>query len=209
MRKLLEMNMQTADAAYFAGFIDADGTITVDRQKRYAKRFLRSYYYTPRIKICNRDKSVLDFFNDLTLGTASYTKRRWPKNKKNIWCEVWVMSWTSQPIRAFLPTILPYLRTKKKQALLVLEMLAMKKDTSKLSKEHVQQQFKLISEDYSKKLSRYDEIFRLVRSYNARGPEYLVNNGVNSGNPKSNMDMAILSQAGGTPSEGAETTGEV
>jgi len=90
--------MQEVDKAYIAGFLDADGCVVVDRQKRtkrngkYHGNF--SYYYVPRICIANRHRGVLDFIDDCWGNTGSLTKRNLNAKNPN-WSDAWQLRFSS------------------------------------------------------------------------------------------------------------------
>lgn len=182
--------MQEHEKAYLAGFLDADGCITIRRYKRDKRR--RKNYYNGVVYLINRDRNVLEWaFDKCKSGNLSIGQK--PQNTK--WCQTWKLVWSGRTGYELLKQIRPYLHTKSKQADLYIELYELKHN-------HMTQL------EYSEKEKRYEELKVLCAAYNKKGPEYLLNNGVNSGKPKE-KSMAILSQAAGTPAEGAETTGEV
>ena len=198
---------EPTDMAYIAGFIDADGYITIDKQKRQLSHHRQPHYYTPRMGVCNRNYDLLEWINATTGSMASFHKRSMTF-KKAQWSDCWWLGWTSKALEIIIPQLLPYLKMKDKQAKLALEMIHMKRGTMEKCKTKMRHSFICCQQDYLTNVERYEEIYRLVKSYNKTGPEYLVNNGVNSGNAKSE-DMPTLSRASNTLLEGAETTGGV
>ena len=187
--------MQETEKAYLAGFIDADGCISIDKSKRQKQSDRQPYYFIPRMQIANRHYDLLCWLNKITGETASFKKRKW--TKKAEWSDCWWLGWTSNPMREILPQIIPYLRIKRRQAEYVLEMLALKQGTLDLRKVKAHQQLKGMSIDYENKTERYEELWLKVRKLNQRGPEYLANNGVNSGETRIFTDNPEPSIANG------------
>ena len=172
--------MEEWQKAYLAGFLEADGFISVDKQKRTNKHHKQSYYYTCRGGIANRNLNILNMIYDWTGSRGSiYGRKLSQKNPK--WSDAWVLKWNSNDLYWVIEQIKPYLFMKDKQADLIIEMVKLKRGTLKLRSSKQHQQFKLMSNDYNTKSKRYEEIFTEVRKYNKTGPEYLDNNGVNSG----------------------------
>jgi len=165
--------MQETDKAYIAGFLDADGCIVVDRQKRTNKHHRQSYYYVPRICIANRHGGVLKYINNCWNNTGSLTKRNLNKSNPN-WSDAWQLRFSSRATYKFLEKILPYLKMKGRQAELVLEMGRLKSGTQKLD-------FRKRTDDYNTKSKRYEEIYHTVKNMNRTGQEYFEKYGMNSG----------------------------
>ena len=165
--------MQEVDKAYIAGFIDADGCIVVDRQKRTNKHHRQHYYYVPRLCIANRHFGVLKYINNMFGNTGSLTKRNLHKDNPN-WSDAWQLRFSSKASYKYLKELLPYLRMKRKQAELIIEMGELKSGTQKID-------VKKRTADYELKSDRYNEIYHAVRSMNRTGQEYFEKYGVNSG----------------------------
>lgn len=165
--------MQETDKAYIAGFLDGEGCIVVDRQKRTNSHHKQHYYYVPRICIANRHKGVLDYINKCWGNTGSLTLRKL-NNKNANWSDAWQLRFSSVPTYGYLIEILPYLKTKRKQAELVIEMGELKSGTQLLD-------FRKRSLDYYCKSDRYDEIYNIIKNLNKTGQEYFEKYGMNSG----------------------------
>jgi len=165
--------MQEVDKAYIAGFLDADGCIIIDRQKRTNAHHKQHYYYVPRTCIANRHRGVLDYLNRCWDNTGSLTKRN--LNEKNPkWSDAWQLRFSSRATYKYLKQILPYLVMKRHQAELAIEMGELKAGTQKIN-------IRYRTEDYESKSKRYDEIYHAVKSMNRTGQEYFNKYGVNSG----------------------------
>lgn len=200
--------MRDTDAAYFAGFVDGEGCITIDRQKRTNAHHKQPFYYVPRMSVTNRHKPTLDYLYILSGEVGSYRTRclsvRNPK-----WADCYWLGWTGRGIEKFLPKILPYLKIKRKQAELVLEMIRLKRGMEELAHTNKTKSFTEYTKYYLDKSERYEEIYQAIKKLNKLGPEYSVNNGMNSGEVQTDNAVDNPEPSHGTPLEGAETTGEV
>ena len=107
------------EAAYLAGFIDADGNIGIVR--RTTSHDGRKYLYIrPVVQIGQSKRGILDWISDLVGGTVG------------VHCQhgFYNLRFHAGTIRWLLPQLLPYLKVKKRQAEIVLEFT----DLSKVSK---------------------------------------------------------------------------
>lgn len=96
--------------AYMAGFVDADGSIGISAVSK-AKQ------YVSKITVTNCNKKVVELFKDEFGGKVRC--RTW-KNKN--WKPGYEWSYTAVKAQNIITLLLPYLRIKKKQALLVLRL---------------------------------------------------------------------------------------
>jgi len=100
--------------AYLAGFLDGDGAIMACIEKHQEKKF--GFRVRVFVKITQRDRINLEWiFAETGLGSIMTRKS---------YCE-WLIRDQSQ-VRNFLDSILPYLRCKKKQALIAAKILSQK-----------------------------------------------------------------------------------
>ena len=98
------------EAAYLAGFIDADGHIGIVR--RTTRRGDKHYaYIRPVVQIGQAKRKILDWISDLVGGTVSIHGQRGFYN----------LRFHAGTIRWLLPQLLPYMQVKKRQAQIVLE----------------------------------------------------------------------------------------
>lgn len=98
--------------AYMAGVIDSDGYITVHRSTRVGV-----HYYAARIGVAGTRRQPHDLAASLWGGTVS---AYWPRNARHRIQYQW--SRTGDPATAPILAVLPYLRVKKDQARLALEV---------------------------------------------------------------------------------------
>src|SRR3990167_2270479 len=105
--------MSKTTAAYIAGFIDGEGTITIKRT-----HIKESRCYDVNLSVSNTNKDIIQWLQDSYGGTfhiSTYGNDKWKT----------IYRWTlyrSHNLIGFLQTIKPYLRIKKRHAEIVLEM---------------------------------------------------------------------------------------
>jgi hypothetical protein len=94
--------------AYIAGFIDADGSIMIERRKD--KRSFFKYLHTPRITAVSITKEVLEYISNLYGGNVNLVKRK----KKRFKTERPTYAWGISGKRAITLArdIMPYLKIK-------------------------------------------------------------------------------------------------
>ena len=98
------------EAAYLAGFIDADGHIGIMRRTRHSAS--RTYkYLRPIVQIGQSKREILDWISDLVGGAVSVNCSRGFYN----------LRLHAGTVRWLLPQLLPYLKVKKRQAEIVLQ----------------------------------------------------------------------------------------
>lgn len=96
--------------AYMAGFVDADGSISITTVSK-------AKVYVTKITVTNCDERVMWLFRDEFGGKVRC--REW-KNKN--WRPGYEWTLTSVKAQTVIKLILPYLRIKRKQAFLVLRL---------------------------------------------------------------------------------------
>jgi hypothetical protein len=110
-------NMKETDYAYCAGLIDSDGTIYIDRftDKRKSHSL---YNYVLRVKVGQSDEESVRWLSEVFGGKYRlYVGRASGKyNRKGLY--YWAAN--NQKAAAFLRHLLPYLKIKKKQAVLAI-----------------------------------------------------------------------------------------
>lgn len=104
--------MSVAEAAYVAGVVDGEGTISLTRATPTANRPKR---YVPRLQIANTDLALLDRLNRMVGGGRLDGKNRRAHIKT-----CYALTWMPVQIRALLPQLHPYLCAKQRQAEAVL-----------------------------------------------------------------------------------------
>lgn len=108
----LMINIDESTLAYIAGFFDGDGTITLcQRNKKYASNYRLS------CGINQIDKLPLEF-------VASYFGGNVRTKKAKVATNMWAWSNSGKYSLAFLKAILPYLITKKAQAIVAISFQA-------------------------------------------------------------------------------------
>lgn len=123
-------NMTSEQIAYLAGIMDGEGTISLSRTSD--KTMKRKTSFRPFIAVVNTNIELIHYLHEITgLGTVS--KLYVSKNKKHRSFKRWTV-WTRQA-EQIVKLLIPYLRVKKEQALLFLELLSIQKHVPGLSDE--------------------------------------------------------------------------
>ena len=107
--------MEDVDWAYVAGFIDADGSVGIERRKRASGEV----GYSVKLYITNADRSTMDWLVSNLEGGVYLTNRHSPKHHQTMWR--WVVR--GKKAGPLLRELLPYLRLKKKRAELALRFV--------------------------------------------------------------------------------------
>ena len=108
------------NSQYFAGFFDADGTVTIEKYT-----YKRDYVHGPKagklryaikVQVGNVYRPVCQMYHE-RYGGSLYVRKTKSKTHRPIW--VWHVN--SLKAVAFLEDVVPYLTVKKRQAELALE----------------------------------------------------------------------------------------
>lgn len=134
---------------YIAGIIDGEGSICLHKCIWKNKN---GYFYRPFVKIANSNLDMLIWIKD-KLNCGSIKKERANTDK---WKAMYILNFSANMIREFLPILIDCLIVKKKQALLLLEFL-------KMSKRGLPRYFK------SNNIKKYDNFYFLIKKLNSRG----------------------------------------
>jgi hypothetical protein len=102
--------------AYIAGLFDGEGSIVIGCSPGRTKQANPSYWL--QVSITNTDRELIDWLHS-TLGGHIADGSHNPSRGKQRPC--WAWRATSRQAQSFLQKILPYLRTKKSQALIAIE----------------------------------------------------------------------------------------
>jgi len=147
-RKYKHVNTLTSeDAAYLAGFIDGEGTITIARSRNC---------YTIRVLVTNTDLDVLEWIKKVVgKGSIRKTKKRY-ENWND--CYVWALD-TTYGGKELLSQLLPYLKIKTTNAILCLGIPALFRGGCVAETKAKNKELKQIQSD----------LFGLVRQKNRRG----------------------------------------
>jgi hypothetical protein len=143
--------MREEEKAYLAGFLEADGCISIRKFKRNKRR--RKDYYGGVVSIVNTNKGILEYFHKLIgKGTIHVLCKGTAKWKRSYRYQI-----NGREASKVLAEIRPYMKMKYKQADLFCEMYDVKQN-------HMTQ------EQYDKAEQRYEEIKVLVAALNKKGP---------------------------------------
>lgn len=110
------LKLSNKDIGYIAGLIDGEGTICLGKCTWKHRKLA---YYRPFIKIANSNLEMLIWVKN-KLRTGTIKKER---DSKNGWKAMYIIYFSANMIRKFLPLIIDSLIIKKKQALLITEFL--------------------------------------------------------------------------------------
>lgn len=114
--------MSPTEAAYFAGFVDGEGTIGVYRARRKENRL--GYRYQPALSIASTSYPALETLQRMC-GNGRITQQTKPPVDHHK--TGYRLQFSSNQIRLILPQLLPFLVIKKQQAEYVLEFLSLQK----------------------------------------------------------------------------------
>lgn len=115
--------MKIEDAAYIAGFIDADGAIMLHSKSTKNPNLEKAQYsFIPKIEITNKSNTVMEWIISVTGFNNNIIKFKLPKEEQRQKNSYYRMFFTGSNIRKLLPEILPYLKIKQKQGQLLLDI---------------------------------------------------------------------------------------
>lgn len=121
--------------AYFAGLLDGEGNIQVQKLKTQ---------YTARITIANTDKEMIDWLKNNFEG-YTYVQKRGHRNPKWKTCYFWIRI-ISGKAEQFIKDLIPYSITKKERLNMLLEFLSTKSTNGiSITEEVVKQRESIIS----------------------------------------------------------------
>lgn len=98
------------ELAYIAGFIDADGSITLNR-------WAKGDGFQTAVIVTNSDRNVIDWFAGI-FHTKVKKRQKSKRGKKDLY---YAAVYRLRDTKALLERILPYLKVKKRQGLIALE----------------------------------------------------------------------------------------
>ena len=142
--------------AYFAGYLDADGSIGIFKHK--SKSCKRGYAFELIVQVSGVKKKSVQLFHCNFGGSLGSYKNKVVKNKQKIW--IWAIC--ARKALFFLEQIYPYLILKKPQATIAVEFQLRKKWGQNLSDkeyQHQEKQRERISALNSKKPKDLKEIW--------------------------------------------------
>ena len=109
---------------WMAGFMDGEGLITIGKQIR---RNRPSPAFRAYAGACNTNRRVLEIFPEYYGGKIYRVNEKRTDEMGGKWADQYQWYCPISSTKRFLLDILPYLRLKKKQAILVLEFIQNKK----------------------------------------------------------------------------------
>jgi hypothetical protein len=153
------------DLAYIAGFMDGDGCISVIKggSAKY-----KSFYYTARIMVVNRDPAPIEFINKLFPAKIYITKGRKPQH--GITYRYCITNY--QDMKTFCDAIIPYLISKKRQAKLLSRYIGSRLEQLKKADHRNFNQSTRITIKQEEMLKQIKE---LVKDHSNRGTPFIPN----------------------------------
>lgn len=116
--------MKIEDAAYIAGFVDADGAIMLHSKAIKNPNLQKAQYsFIPKIEITNKSNAVMEWIVSVTKFDNKIVKFMMPRGRQRH--PYYRMYFTGSNIRQLLPEILPHLKIKQKQANYLLNMFTL------------------------------------------------------------------------------------
>jgi len=113
------LDISETEAAYIAGIIDGEGTLTIRKKKPAAKVSHRPPHYSVTFSVSNTEASLIHWLQNRCGGSVHYYENRC-KNCRPY--ARWDLQ-TQQAV-ALLQQVIPYLLIKNEQAKLAMEFLA-------------------------------------------------------------------------------------
>ena len=123
--------MKDTDWAYLAGFLDADGSIAIDKTCRSKGH---SWSWATKIYITNAHRDTLEWLVTALDGSIYLVNKKAPKHHSTMWR--WVVHGSAAGPILF--NMLPYLREKKKRAEIALRFIDTITHKGRLSEEDKQ-----------------------------------------------------------------------
>lgn len=117
------VDLTDLQAVWLAAFLDAEGSIGVQRSKKAAKR--SGYYYYPAVQVSNTNEDLIRAVYDLVGENASLAQKTPPNPRAK---DIWNLQVNQRAIPTVLKQILPFLIAKTRQAELVLKFCEVKWD---------------------------------------------------------------------------------
>lgn len=145
-----DRTMSATEAAYFAGFMDGEGTITIVRSKTPERR--TGWKFNALVSVANCDRDVLMWLRTTCgNGWIHTTKKTLQKAHHRMG---YSLRFTPHQMRHLLPQIVLYLHCKKVQAQLLLEFLNL---TRRISGAPASDAYWQTQEDYRVRLSNLNQ----------------------------------------------------
>jgi hypothetical protein len=146
------------DYAYLAGIIDGEGAITICRQT-IRRKGRTSFAYGPELYISNTDLVMIKSLQRRFGGHIVKTKPRPDK----LWKQGYLLFFRRDEMLTLLPRVIPYLTTKRRKAMLLLEYMTSR--TKHVKKSGADGRFVGVP-----LTERQKKIIAEIRKKNRRGP---------------------------------------
>jgi hypothetical protein len=143
---------------YLAGLVDGEGCISLVRIKVKATG---RWNYKPVIRIVNTHPFICDLASEVGLGYIHHAKQH-----DSRWKRQFIWSLNPNAIRQLLPSLVPYLRAKKRQALLLLDYLNLAQTCARAGGYHCDEEGRM---EYH---AQVDAIWLELAALNKRGSQH-------------------------------------
>lgn len=149
--------LRELEKAWMAGFIDAEGTVVIDRQVRKDRP---SPTYRVKISVCNVDRSTLQPFGEEYGGKIYHRMEARKGVSGSKWSDTFVWRCSSIACMRLLIDVLPYLKLKRAQAKVLMNLL---REEPRMPRRGINGMFMRYSKQQVRKL---DRVYRSVRILN-------------------------------------------
>ncbi|HKF39280.1 MAG TPA: hypothetical protein VKB35_20455 [Ktedonobacteraceae bacterium] len=155
---MFEFETEREKYIWLAAWMDTEGNFSL--QKRDGSQVRNQSYWLPFMNITNTDRGVIDALRDLTQAAITTVKR-----KEEHWRDRYVLYFSPQKCRLWIPRIYPFLVIKQRHAELMLEALKLLKDNQRWAGRGKSMYRERIDANFA----RLSLIHEELRELNARG----------------------------------------
>jgi len=143
---------------WLAAWMDTEGNFSL--QRRDGSQVRNQSYWLPFMNITNTDIGVIEVLRDMTQATVTTVKR-----KEVRWKDRYVLYFSPQKCRLWIPRIQPFLVIKQRHADLMIEALGLLKDNQRWAGGGKQ----MYREQIDANFARLSLIHEELRELNGRG----------------------------------------
>ena len=133
-------DLSSCDAAYLAGLIDGEGCLFARKVKSRNTVGVQS-----GLAIAMTCRHILEQMQELT-GIGSVILSPSSKNQPRGWKDCWRWDVGAQSVAMLIPKILPFLRIKRTQAELIIELAEIKRLSVPCRQNNIDRQFEIVEE---------------------------------------------------------------
>ena len=119
-----DKRLTVEEAAYLAGLFDGEGSLYLVARKGTRRR---SHHFHPEMTVANTDLALIEWVRDATGNGGIWLNKKPGSNHKQGY--VWLLMPTQ--IRHVLPQLLPYLKSKRRRAAMMLEFFDLQRQADR------------------------------------------------------------------------------